>query len=508
MLKRLIALLLVFVAALPLFACAGGAEDSQEEGPIATDQGYGILNDGKPLTLRVDLQALMPSMNTEATVENPVVNRAAQELADEFNRMYPNVTIEWVRDKGAFGDWAQWMVTQITAGTAPHITFMQGSTYSDRGWFIPLDDYLDQPNVYVEGNEKWRDLFPSYLWNSYMTSDANGSVVAIPVILYPGVATAYFYNKEIFDKVGVSIPKNWEEYMDVCEKLTAAGYIAVGPWMQNRTPCVNCWDIQFSLGPTFALTQKDKWDYDGDGVMSQNELLRAEYEGVFYAAANPAVMELYGQVKRKYQNALEEGAANTDYDTLWKEGKVAMMEDGVGRMVQENANTERGFAYGMFAAPVADSATSEYAADVEYEKGPYQPPICNSFNIVKAAVEGKPGEEEAAIRFLQWITTPENNSQLVLEFHGQVLGAVKGCAIPPELNDWFQQDFPRTPQAQWVLGPTLEATNLMSRYLEMWVWDYIDDATFIEKYDKALSDGIEAQIKSMGIDTSGWKKYE
>ena len=42
----------------------------------------------------------------------------------------------------------------------------------------------------------------------------------------------------------------------------------------------------------------------------------------------------------------------------------------------------------------------------------------------------------------------------------------------------------------------------------MWVWDYIDDATFIEKYDKALSDGIEAQIKSMGIDTSGWKKYE
>ena len=281
MLKRLIALLLVFVVALPLFACADGAGDSQEEGPIATDQGYGILNDGKPLTLRVDLQALMPSMNTEATVENPVVNRAAQELADEFNRMYPNVTIEWVRDKGAFGDWAQWMVTQITAGTAPHITFMQGSTYSDRGWFIPLDDYLDQPNVYVEGNEKWRDLFPSYLWNSYMTSDANGSVVAIPVILYPGVATAYFYNKEIFDKVGVSIPKNWEEYMDVCEKLTAAGYIAVGPWMQNRTPCVNCWDIQFSLGPTFALTQKDKWDYDGDGVMSQNELLRAEYRRAY-----------------------------------------------------------------------------------------------------------------------------------------------------------------------------------------------------------------------------------
>lgn len=507
--KKFLALLLALTVMLTLFGCGGnGGQQNNSQNQTVTDQGYGILNDGKPLTLRVDLQALMPSMNTEVTIDNPIVNRAAQELADEFNRMYPNVTIEWIRDKGAFGDWAQWMITQIAAETPPHITFMQGSTYSDRGWFIELDKHLDAPNPFVEGNEKWRDQFPNYLWNSYMTSDANGNVVAIPVILYPGVATAYFYNKDIFAEVGVEVPSNWEEYIQVCEKITEAGYVAVGPWTQNKKPCINCWDIQFSLGPTFALSQKDQWDYDGDGIMSQNELLRAEYEGLFYASNNPAVMEIYGQVKRKYQNVLQEGAANTDYETLWKEGKVAMMEDGAGRMILENANTERGFEYGIFAAPIADSSTSQYAQDVEFEKGPYQPPVCNSFNIVKAAVDGKPGEEEAAIRFLQWITTPENNSQLVLEFHGQVLGAVKDCEIPPELAEWFKQDFPRTPQAQWVLGPTLESTNLMSRYLEMWVWDYIGDEEFIEKYDKALYQGVQDQIAGLGIDTTGWQKYE
>ena len=131
----------------------------------------------------------------------------------------------------------------------------------------------------------------------------------------------------------------------------------------------------------FAKAMQEQWDYDGDGIMSQNELVRAQYEGVFYASNNPAVMEIYGQVKRKYQDVLQEGAANTDYDTLWKEGKVAMMEDGVSRMIQENANTERTFEYGLFVAPVADSTTSEYAADVDYEAGPYQPPVCNSFNI-------------------------------------------------------------------------------------------------------------------------------
>ena len=106
--KKFLALLLALTVMLTLFGCGGnGGQQNNSQNQTVTDQGYGILNDGKPLTLRVDLQALMPSMNTEVTIDNPIVNRAAQELADEFNRMYPNVTIEWIRDKGAFGDWAQ-----------------------------------------------------------------------------------------------------------------------------------------------------------------------------------------------------------------------------------------------------------------------------------------------------------------------------------------------------------------------------------------------------------------
>ena len=141
MFKRVMTIIMVLVLVLPLFGCGEKGETPQNN--VATDQGYGLINEGKPVTLRVDLHALMPSMNTEATVENPIVLRAAQDLADEFTQMYPNVTIEWIRDKGAFGDWAQWLITQIAAETPPHITFMQGSTYSDRGWFITLDEYFN-----------------------------------------------------------------------------------------------------------------------------------------------------------------------------------------------------------------------------------------------------------------------------------------------------------------------------------------------------------------------------
>ncbi len=503
--KRALSLLICMLLLLSFAACQPGDPD---EGTTVTEGEYGILNDGKPLELQVDLQALMPSLITEPTVDNPIVIQASQQLADQFTKMYPNVTINWVRDKGAFGDWAQWMITEISSGSAPDITFMQGATYADRNWFISLNSYLDQPNIFIEGNEKWKDIFPSYLWNSYMTSDANGNIVAIPVTLYPGVATAYFYNKDIFEKVGVSVPKNWEEFIDICKKINDAGYIAVGPWSLNKTPKINCWDIQFSLGPTFALKMQDQWDYNGDGIMSQNELVRAEYEGKFYSKNNPAVLEIYKQVKRKYQEVLQEGAANTNYETLWKEGKVAMMEDGVSRLALENADMTRTFEYGMFPAPIADSATSEYAADIEYETGPYQPPIANSFNIVRPAVEGKKGREEAAVRFLQWITKPENTSQIVLEQQGQALGAVKGTAIPPALEEWFEQFFPRLPQTQWVLGPTIDSTDMLSRYLEMWVSDYISDQEFLDQYDKILKEGVEAQIEGLGVDTTGWKKSE
>ena len=505
MLKRCLSAAICLLLILSFAACD---VRSPEEDTSAEAGKYGTVNDGKPIELKVDLQSIMPSVISEPTADNPIVIQASQKLADEFTRMYPNVTITWARGKGAYGDWAQWMITEISSGTPADITFMQGSTYADRNWFITLDSHLDKPNMYIEGNEKWKDTFPSYLWNSYMTSDANGHVVAIPVTLYPGTATAYFYNKDIFQKVGVSAPRTWEEFMTVCEKVKKAGYIAVGPWSLNKTPIINCWDIQFSLGPTFSLNMKDQWDYDKNGIMSQNELLRAEYEGKFYARNNPAVLEIYKQVKRKYRNVLEEGAANTDYETLWKEGKVAMMEDGVSRLALENADMSRSFEYGMFTAPIADSSTSSYAADITYEKGPYQPPVANSFNVVRPAVEGDPGREETAIRFLQWITKPENTSQIILELQGQAIGAVKGTAIPPALEEWFRQEFPRLPQTQWVLGPTIDSTDMLSRYLEMWVSDYISDKEFADQYDKILKEGVDAQIEGLGTDTTGWKKAD
>jgi len=99
-----------------------GCDDSNDV--VVTDGYNGILiNDGKPITLIVDLNTLMPTTNSEPTEQNPLVFNSIRGITAEFCSMFPNVTIEWAYSKKSSGDWAQWMTTQI-ATNPPDIVMM------------------------------------------------------------------------------------------------------------------------------------------------------------------------------------------------------------------------------------------------------------------------------------------------------------------------------------------------------------------------------------------------
>ena len=509
--KRRIRIVTAFaLAAVWLLQLAGCAE--RDDVPADAWQGI-TINDGKPITLLVDINQLMPTTNTEPTEQQPVVFRSIQDITDEFCEMFPNVTVQWAYSKKSVGDWAQWMTTQIAANDAPDIVCMHGSEYSDRDWFVNLNEIMEEPNVFIEsgerGSARWKDMFPEYMWTNYMTSDAAGNIVAVPVMCYPGTATAYFYNKDIFSELDLEIPRTWEEFKTVCARIKEAGYTAVAPWSLNAKANVDVWDVQFSLGPTYAANIREQWDYDGNGYMTQNELLRAVYEGVFYGQGKNRenILSMYNEVKYKYKNILDAGAANTDYEPLWNRGKVAMMEDGMWRLSAENVNAERKFEYGVFPTPLADSATSEYCADFESGEGAYNPPISESFNICKQAVETK-GEAHllASKLFLMWLTKPENIDRMVDEKAGEYIGAVYGSIIPAEIQDYIGGTFPRSPSCRWTTGVTIETQTDMSRYFQIWIeGKYKSDDQFFKKYDERLRDGALKMIDVLGIDTSGWK---
>lgn len=106
---------------------------------------------------------------------------------------------------------SQWFVTQIAGDNCPAIAFSWGTQYQDRDYYVDMTKYYNEPNEYVEGNEKWSDLFEDYLFETSTVRDIKGQLVGVPITLYAGPATGWYYNTDLISKT--QIPKNWEQFV-------------------------------------------------------------------------------------------------------------------------------------------------------------------------------------------------------------------------------------------------------------------------------------------------------
>ena len=178
--------------------------------------------------------------------------------------------------------------------------------------------------------------------------------------------------------------------------------------------------------------------------MSASEKLRGIWEGRFYLENNPALSELYDKLFFWYSDVLSEGWDTIDYTQAWQEGQVAMKEDGLWSLPAIASDTKRAFDFDLF--PWPGTIDSAYATQVEYSTGPYNPSVSVSFNIMLPELQQRPeSNADYCVDYLKFMLTTDNLSMMVEELNGEVLGAVKGCAVPAVLNDWFQKQFPKMP---------------------------------------------------------------
>ena len=90
----------------------------------------------------------------------------------------------------------------------------QLTDYVAPGVAAPLDDYL--------AKDGWKDTFTSDAVFTQQTYD--GKIYAVPLNI---AAACCFYNTEMFEKAGASVPTNWDEMIAACDKLQAAGFTPV-----------------------------------------------------------------------------------------------------------------------------------------------------------------------------------------------------------------------------------------------------------------------------------------
>lgn len=183
--KKAIALVGVVAMAASLAAC--GNDTASPSDTAATD--------GEKVTLNV--------WAWEATYP------AAVKL---FEEKYPNIDVK-VENVGTNTDQYTALDNAITAGSgAPDVAQIE---------YYALPEYAIKENlldISDKGAADYKDFYTPGTWASI---NYNGGIYGLPMDSGP---MALFYNKEVFDKAGVTeIPTTWDQFYEAAKKIRAVG---------------------------------------------------------------------------------------------------------------------------------------------------------------------------------------------------------------------------------------------------------------------------------------------
>ncbi len=377
---------------------------------------------------------------------------------------------------------------------------------------------MASPNYYEPGSPVWQDMFPTYLFDgtegTRMALNEQGDIIAVPVIMDPGSATAYYYNMDLAEELGiadVAATTSWKQLKENILTAREAGYTGTVVYEHGLGfEGGGSWDAQFSLNAAYFTPMIADNDFDGDGKVMSAEGIRKQYEtGYWYLENNPAMVEYWNEYFWKIQHGMEDGALDIDYTQPWADGKVLYIEEGLWSIVKYASNTELTFEVGMFPPPYQLPADSEYVAEIPYtEAGPFQPTISVAFNIMDPAMQNRPEYNlDYVVDWMKWATTNDNLSIQIEEGEG-VVGATKGCKVPTMLSDWFQQSFPKAPGGYASVQPNL--TDLVSTSFaalnQEYAFGMIDEAQYIHDYDELLYQGLVNYIEIYPEKLAEWQE--
>ena len=148
---------------------------------------------------------------------------------EEFNKLYPNITIEH-SSMGDYDGVRDQIKTQLTAGEQPNIAYCYPdhvALYNVAKKVIPLDNLINSTIEVTdaEGNktvlgltdEQKADFIEGY-YKEGAAFDEIGTMYTLPM---SKSTEALYYNKTFFEEHNLQVPTTWEEMEQVCAAIKA-----------------------------------------------------------------------------------------------------------------------------------------------------------------------------------------------------------------------------------------------------------------------------------------------
>ena len=229
------------------------------------------------------------------TERTDVINSVIEKLQQK----YPNV--EFINDSGE--DYNNKIKLAFSSGDEYQLIYTDDlgiAPLVESGYLLEISDYIKKYN--------WVDRQADGVTDFYNTrtpgEEYSVGMNQAPIVVY--------YNKDIFDELGVEIPKTLSEYEDILKKATEAGYIG----SENCKDTVSGWYIQSIVQNQAPFDDILDWYYRRDSKDSVKEaFIKAEDTVKAWSDA--------GYFRDQY-----EGIDYGDVPTLFAQGKTAMSLDG------------------------------------------------------------------------------------------------------------------------------------------------------------------------------------
>lgn len=420
-------------------------------------------------------------------------------VAEEFERRFPDTRIEFT--EAPVGS-REYLVTQLAAEQAPEILNVNvEDVWQDvhKGWYVDLGPFLDQPNPFVKGNKAWWDLF-KYQALSRGKAAPDGKMYCIT---FDMVETGIFYNKDIFRRLGLNVPKDWPDFLRVQEKVKAAGLI---PFLADKSAIAD-WgmDLIFDqvygeLLPGLDLHKDPIRELTLSGYLDWDEIAFLNGKG-FFTRRDKRFVETFRILKEWRRFFQKDMGADTTRHFVTQ--KAAMWWNGSWAVNRLQRDSEIDFEWGVFYLPPIPKSYSRFA------DGHEQVVIGGAgtqFEVTNSAYDDTHDQTTSTklkrtIAFLQFLTTPENTSRVVnevLAFLPNVVGAEPNPALLP-FHEFLQRKCSKT---KWLYTFDLRFNEIYRRMLDLYLNDGIEENEFMEWMETNVRTASETVVRRKNIDLS------
>mgnify|MGYP002624290427 CR=1 FL=1 len=233
----------------------------------------------KLLFVVVTLFSLLPFVSCKkqkvSVSDEPVVLRFGSWRTDDvgemeklfslFHQQYPNITVSFEAVEPT--EYNDDILKKLKSETAPDLicvrSYATGESLYNAGYLSDCSWLTSFKEAFSAANRS--------AWTA-----ADGKEYAVP---FAAVSHGMYYNRAIFQKEELAIPRTWEEFLQTCETLKSKGYVPIANGLADKWDIFEC----FFLGgvvPDFVGGANEREKYEKKRLPLNDDHFVAAYQAM------------------------------------------------------------------------------------------------------------------------------------------------------------------------------------------------------------------------------------